>query len=165
MEGHPDASPSYTVLRSQTKEFIFRLNRYFLEEKANHATLLPVTQTRKRTADAAGISEATVKKICSHPNKMIETSPQPYKPVFTSPIKNTPKTVTNIDDFDKCVLRRTILEFYTRKDIPTLEKIKEEMKEKTGFRGSKDFYLKRWCGKKVSSLMIFKNKCFGQLMK
>lgn len=138
MEGPTDASPSYTVLRSQTKEFIFRLNRYFLQEKANRATLLPLTQARKRTADAAGISEATVKKICSHPNKMCETSPQPYKPVFDSPIKNNPKTVTNLDEFDKCVLRRTILEFYTRKEMPTLEKIKEEIQEKIDFKGSKE---------------------------
>ena len=100
MEGPPGASPSYTVLRSQTKEYIFRLNRYFLQEKANRGTLLPVTQATKRTADAFGISETTVKRICSRANKMCETSPQAYKPVFTSPIKNTPKKVTNLDDFD-----------------------------------------------------------------
>ena len=69
---------------------------------------------------------------------MCETSPQAYKPVFTSPIKNTPKKVTNLDDFDVCVLRRTILEFHARKEIPTLEEIKEKMEEKIDFRGSKE---------------------------
>ncbi|MPC10908.1 hypothetical protein E2C01_003551 [Portunus trituberculatus] len=49
MEGPPDASPSYTVMRSQIKEFIFRLNRYFLQEKANRATLLPLTQARNHS--------------------------------------------------------------------------------------------------------------------
>ncbi|XP_045117645.1 uncharacterized protein LOC123508176 [Portunus trituberculatus] len=34
---------------------------------------------------------------------MCETSPQPYKPAFTSSIKNTPKKVTNLDDFDNFV--------------------------------------------------------------
>ncbi|MPC27393.1 hypothetical protein E2C01_020563 [Portunus trituberculatus] len=34
MEGHTDASQSYCVLYSQTKEFVDRIDRYFLREKA-----------------------------------------------------------------------------------------------------------------------------------
>ena len=43
----------YVVLHSQTKEFIYRINRYFLQEKANREPLLPPSQARKHTADAA----------------------------------------------------------------------------------------------------------------
>ena len=125
MEGHRDTTPSYFVLHSQTKEVIYRMNRYFLQEKANREPLLPLTQARKRTAQAAGISEATVKRICSNANKVCDTAPSQHAPVFTSPKKNNPATATNFDDFDKCVLRRTILEFYAKKEIPTLLKIKE----------------------------------------
>ena len=35
MEGHTDASRSYCVLHRQTMEFVYRINRYFLKEKAN----------------------------------------------------------------------------------------------------------------------------------
>ena len=31
MEGQPDASLSYCVLQSQTKEFVNRINKYFLK--------------------------------------------------------------------------------------------------------------------------------------
>lgn len=89
MEGHRRTTTSHVVLHSQTKEFVYRLNRYFLEEKANQGPLLPPTQTRKRTAEAAGISEATVKRICSKPNKICDTLPQPNTPIFTSPKKRS----------------------------------------------------------------------------
>lgn len=70
MDSPPRATaPAYTVLHSQARELVYRVNKYFLHEKANRAPLLPVTQARKRTADAAGISEATVKRICSKENK------------------------------------------------------------------------------------------------
>ncbi|MPC53586.1 hypothetical protein E2C01_047482 [Portunus trituberculatus] len=88
MEGHPDASPSYCVLHSQTKEFVYRINEYFLKEKANREKRISINQARKRIADAARISEATVKWICSSANKTCGTTPQPYQPVFTSPKKN-----------------------------------------------------------------------------
>ena len=135
MSGHRDTTPSYVVLHSQTKEFIYRINRYFLQEKANRGPLLPLSQARKRTAQAAGISEATVKRICSNANQLCDTAPQQDTPVFSSPKKNRSPTVTNFDDFDKCVLRRTILEFYARKEVPTLKKIKEQLHEKIEFSG------------------------------
>lgn len=96
---------------------------------------MPPSQARKRTAQAAGISESTVKRICSHPNKIRETDPNPPTPKFTSPKKNRRPTVTNLDDFDKCVVRRTILQFYERKELPTLKKIKDALHEKIGFTG------------------------------
>ena len=139
MEGPPrSADPAYVVLHSQTKEFVYRVNTYFLQEKANRAPLLPVTQARKRTADATGISEATVKRICSKENRIRDNVPHPNPPVFTSPHKKRAQTVTNFDDFDKCVLRRLILGFYERGEIPTLQKIKDELQEKIAFKGCRE---------------------------
>lgn len=136
MDGSPrSTAPAYVRLHSQTKEFVYRVNKYFLDEKANRAPLLPVTQARKRTANATGISEATVKRICAKENKIQDTVPHPDPPVFNSPIKRRAQTVTNLDDFDKCVVRRTILGFYERREIPTLQKVKDELQEKIGFSG------------------------------
>jgi hypothetical protein len=45
-------------------------------------------------------------------------------PVFVSPRKkiNMPKKVTNLDDFNKDVVRRTVLDFYDRGEIPSVKK-------------------------------------------
>ena len=84
MEGHRDTTPSYTVLHSQTKEFLFHLYTYFLKEKANGGPLIPISQARKRAAQASNTSEATVKRHCSGAKKKCDTEPE-YKPVFSSP--------------------------------------------------------------------------------
>ena len=73
--------PAYAWLQSQTKEFVYRLNRY-LDEKANRTPLLRVTQK----------SEATVKRICSKENKIWELVPHPHLHVFTSPQKKGTKS-------------------------------------------------------------------------
>ena len=35
MEEHPDASLSYTLLHTLTKEFVYGINSYFVKERAN----------------------------------------------------------------------------------------------------------------------------------
>ena len=44
----------------------------------------------------------------------------------------------SLDDFDKCVIRRTVADMYgIRKIFPTLEKMWTELKETINFTGSK----------------------------
>lgn len=64
------------------------MNRYFLLEKVNRVPLLEDIKALKRTAHAAQVSEATVKRVCSKSNKTYDTVEAPEKPVFTSPPKN-----------------------------------------------------------------------------
>lgn len=94
------------------------------------------SQALARTAKATNVSVATVKRICSKLNKKNDTVENAENPTFTSPVKQRSCTVTNFDDFNKCLLRRTILQFYERKEFPTLYKIKEELREKISFEGS-----------------------------
>ncbi|XP_076036265.1 uncharacterized protein LOC143022129 [Oratosquilla oratoria] len=120
------------ILHSQAKEIIYNVNKYFLQEKANRGPLLPPTQALARTAKATNVSKSTVKRILSTCN----TDVAPRKPTFSSPkerIRSAP--VTDFDDFDKNVLRRCVVGFYERKEIPTLYKIKEELREKISFDG------------------------------
>lgn len=112
------------------------MNRYFLDEKANKGPLLPPTQALARTAKATKVNERTVRRICTKPNQEWWTETEHKQPVFRSPVKTQPATVTNFDDFDKRVLRRTVLNFYERNEIPTLHKITEEMREKISYKGS-----------------------------
>lgn len=62
----------------------------------------------------------------------------PERPVFSSPAKKKcAAPVTNLDDFDQRVLRRTVLIFYEWHEIPTLDKILEEFKATASFSGSR----------------------------
>ena len=132
----PTSSSPYGHLHSQAKKVIYHVNRYFLEEKANLAPLLPPSKALARTAMATKTSERTVRRICSAYNQSLRKEAAPDKPLFYSPKKkNRGKPVTGFDDFDKCVLRRTVLAFYERKELPTVYKIKEELREKIGYSG------------------------------
>ena len=57
---------------------------------------------------------------------------------FRSPNKNRnrKKPITDLDDFAKDVLRRTVLDMYIAGEFPTAHKVTNKMKEAVGFRGS-----------------------------
>lgn len=65
-------------------------------------------------------------------------------PVFSSPGKKRQKEkpITGQDEFDLCVLRRKVLEFYDRGEFPTAKKLVCEMKESIGFIGSETSMLR-----------------------
>ena len=110
MDHSPASSSPYGHLHSQAKAVIYNVNRYFLEEKGNGAPILPPSKAVARTAMATKISEATVRRICSGFNQSLDKEAAPQKPAFSSPKKkNRAEPVTGFDDFDKCVLRRTVL--------------------------------------------------------
>lgn len=136
MDRAPDSSSPYGHLHSQAKAVIFNVNRYFLEEKDNGAPILPPSKAVARTAMATKTSERTVRRICSAFNQSLHKEVAPQKATFSSPQKkNRAAPITGFDDFDKCVLRRTVLGFYERKEIPTVYKIKEELSQKIGYCG------------------------------
>lgn len=129
------ASP-YGHLHSQAKAVVFNVNRYFLDEKANRGPLLPPAKAIARTAQATKLSEKTVRRICSAYNQSFNRDPDPQEPTFSSPKrKNRTAPVTDFSDSDKCVVRRTVLGFYERKEIPTVARITEELVDKIGYNG------------------------------
>lgn len=123
-------------LSAREKELIFNVNRYFLDEKANRGPIIPPTKAVARTARATRVSEQTVQRICSKPNRALMTQISPDPPVFTTPKRKRLATVTNFDDSDKRVVRRTTLQFYEKNENPTLCKIREELKESISYNGS-----------------------------
>lgn len=44
----------------------------------------------------------------------------------------------NLDNFNRHAVRRTVLKFYKRKEILTVNKIKEELRENISFNGSSE---------------------------
>ena len=129
MAGHPARSQN---LHSQAKEVIFNVRQYFQNEKENGSIIEPLTQVNRRTALAARVSERTVENI----NKEGKKNAQNYEPRFTSPKKRQrakPIAEDFFDNFNEAVLHRTVLRFYERKEIPTLDTILEEVKENIGY--------------------------------
>lgn len=128
------SSPARRVLHSQAREIIYNVYKYFSDEKANGAPLIDISKALARAARATNISERTISRICTKARN--DAKEVPENPVFLSPTKaNRTLPVTRFDDFDQATLRRTVLQFYERREIPTLHKIREELKDKMGFSG------------------------------
>ncbi|KAL4123174.1 hypothetical protein QTP88_015397 [Uroleucon formosanum] len=68
------------------------------------------------TAGAFGVGYRTVRRICAEGKNNINPETPSADPTFVSPRKRykRAKTVTELDDFDSDVVRRTVHEFYDR---------------------------------------------------
>ncbi|XP_045105636.1 uncharacterized protein LOC123501111 [Portunus trituberculatus] len=134
MAAHPMRSQN---LHSQAKEVFFNVREYFQNEKEIGSILDSITQVNRRTASAARVSETTMENI----NREGRENAENHAPKFTSPKKrqrSKPIAEDFFDNFNEGILHRTILRFYERKGIPTLEKILEEVKESIGYPGSRE---------------------------
>ena len=128
-------------LSKQSKSIIYKVYNYLQELVANSpdATIREVfSQTQTVTGQACSIHPRTVQRICSEARKSIDAGVLPMELSFESPKKNAPrlKPTTEMDDFNKNIVRRTIQEFYDRGEYPTCQKLKEILMEKTGYSGS-----------------------------
>ena len=130
----PSKKMSLNFLDSQAKEMLCSVNKFFLEEKANKGPIIEPSRSNERTCKATNLSISTVKRICAKYNKVRHTPEELPEPEFLPPKKKKrPRTVTNLDVFAKSMLRKTILSFYERREIPTVEKIKKALKENESY--------------------------------
>ncbi|KAL4082880.1 hypothetical protein QTP88_029534 [Uroleucon formosanum] len=92
------------------------------------------TQQRAQviTAQACGISHRTVKRICAEARKSDDPETPDASPTFISPRKGykRAKTVSELDDFDSDIVRRTVYEFYDRGEYPTAQLILSAVRKK-----------------------------------
>ncbi|XP_064083062.1 uncharacterized protein LOC135199076 [Macrobrachium nipponense] len=130
MEGSPRQQ-----LSAQTREVIFNVHEYFKREKENKTVMHGFDKAVQRTMDATKQCRSTIYRICKEGKDNLEEN---EAPVFNVKKRKRPPTVTNIDGFDQCVLRRTVLGYYVRKEIPTLDSILLEVKENIGFSGCRE---------------------------
>lgn len=131
-------------IQAQTKHIIFSVYSYFkkLSQDSSHPEVANFfIQTQQRTSEACGINLSTIKRITSEGSKIPGSE---TVPCFTSPRKTYKriKYATDINDFDKDVLRRTVHEFYDRGEFPTFVNILSKYQEKTSYKGSKTYLLK-----------------------
>lgn len=129
------------MLHSQTREVIFNLYNFMKREAAEGPILLQKVQ--KRVAEATGVSRSSVQRVlleCKKQQEQPQEAEQPVIPLptFTTPKKKWKKKIkkTDLDDFDKTVVRRTIYEFHrTEGQRLTLKTLLSVLKDKIGFNG------------------------------
>jgi len=126
-------------IQSQSKKIIFNVYSYLkkLSRDSSHPEVAKFfIQTLQKTSEACGISLTTIKRITSEGLKA--PSDSGTGPIFTSPRKTYKriKYATDINDFDKDILRQTVHEFYDQGEFPTSAKILSKYQEKTGYKGS-----------------------------
>ena len=121
---------------SQSKEIIFNVSVYF-ENEAKVPSNIPVNAFVRKTEEATGVSESTIRRIRQQGGK------------FTSPLKaKQRKSQKDLDDFDLCVIRNKIHEFYTvRRQFPTLKALHKSLKDDIAYSGGKETLRK--CMKKL----------------
>jgi hypothetical protein len=118
------ASKSGSDTRRQTKKVIFNVYK-FIKDLSKQDVILPSMFARslKVTAEACGLSERTVRRICKEGKDSVtfEDAVQVQGPTFKSPRKTyrRSKPLTELDDFDADIVRRTIHEFYDRGEYST----------------------------------------------
>lgn len=128
-------------IRKQSKVLIYHVYKYFkelVESKPNTTIKELFQQTQKATSDACGVSRSTVQKICAEADRTLVVDLEGQSiPSFESPKKSSPHTkpITDLDDFDMNIVRRTVQDFYDRGEYPTLQKLKPLLDESIGFSG------------------------------
>ena len=102
-------------LSNDCKNIVLNLIRFFQLEKARGRPLYSPDNLIKRTCKAAGISYSSVYSVVNG-----KSPPESNRP------KERKKT---LDDFDRCVIKRTVHNMYYRKIAPTVSEIKKEIED------------------------------------
>ncbi|XP_054259923.1 uncharacterized protein LOC128984614 [Macrosteles quadrilineatus] len=107
------------------------------QEADNKGVTIPIAKARERTASATGVSERMVTKINGE-LKQLKSNNEDETKKFLTPKKRPGRSKTCIDDFDKCVIRRTIYNFHLQKNcLPTVNLLLQELRESIDFKGGK----------------------------
>jgi len=136
-------------ITSQTKSTIFSVYNYFkrlITNVPNMTIREAFHQTQNATAEACSVSLRTVQRLTVIGNTTLVDNDKGSsgddldKNIFPSPERKRPhkKWRTDLDNFDKDVVRRTVEEFYSKGQYPTCDKLKIVLREKIGFMESKD---------------------------
>jgi len=129
-------------LHGQSREIVYNVLMFFEEEArqwndADPNFLIPVKRCQDRCSQATGVSTRTLQRIKKEGNRLSSRTTGETR--FSTPDKKRvgKKRVTDFDEFDKTVIRRTVHDFYvTEKCVPTIVKIRLKLGEAIGYTGS-----------------------------
>ncbi|GBM61897.1 hypothetical protein AVEN_239161-1 [Araneus ventricosus] len=115
--------------------YVYSYLKELVSSKPNATVKELFLQTQKVTADVCGVSDRTVQRLCAEADMTAVAEFLNNIPVFESPKKENPRTkpITDLDDFNKSVVRQTVQEFYDRGEYPTVAKFRVCLIEKLIF--------------------------------
>ncbi|KAK4320060.1 hypothetical protein Pmani_009049 [Petrolisthes manimaculis] len=120
---------STSRFKSQARNIIWNVYRYFSAQWGGDSS----AEVLEKTAKATNVSVKTVRRV---QRQASECDPNP----ITSPVYHPKKLRVRIklDDFDKECIRKEVLSFYERGEIPTVDALLERVREEpVKFEGGK----------------------------
>ena len=114
-------------LNRTAKNIIFSIYSYF-EEQHRKSKVRVAAKLSSKTAQATGYSTCTVERVVAMKRASSGAA-------FQSPVKRYTASSIVLDDFDMEAIRRTIHDFYEKKEYPTLKKLLSVLREKGLFCG------------------------------
>ena len=127
----------HKTLSGQSREIISCVLQFMQNEAKKGVPVIPLAKVQERVAAATGISLRTVKTIAGESRK-IECGGSTSFSTPKKKLKNRNKKIV-LDDFDRCVLRRLVLNFHiNEKRVPTMKAIHKKFCSDTEYRGCVD---------------------------
>lgn len=137
MENEIQSKLKGRVVNSQSREIISNVYTFMKQEADNKSVMIPIAKARERTAAATGVSERMVTKVNAELKKL-KCNEEDEARKFLTPKKRPGRSKMCLDDFDKCVIRRTVYNFHMQKNcLPTVSLLLNELKESIDFKGGK----------------------------
>ncbi|KAJ8947626.1 hypothetical protein NQ318_002638 [Aromia moschata] len=124
------------VLSCQSREILSLVLQFMQSEARNGEPVIPLNKVQERVSAATGVSLSTVKRIRREATRIKENIQASF---VTHNKKRCTKSSLTLDDFDKGLLRRTIINFHvTEKQVPTLPRIYNKFRESIDYQGCQD---------------------------
>lgn len=126
------------TLHSEARAIVSNVTNFFKEEASAKALKYPISQATKRAAKATRLSESTIKKI----KREVKALNKSGSDILSTPGKHRKRPENRncrIDDFDKCVIRQVIQDFYIhKKKVPSISKLLPVLQQKINFKWQRE---------------------------
>ena len=125
--------------RGQTREVVLNVYNFMKKETQLAKGQVPEHYEKQAIASAEDsrkgtkVSERTFRRILGEQKS---SKPKELLSVHQSRHTKCRNVLTDVDDFDKCLIRRTICESYVQKKIlPTIPKLLSNLRDRVNFKG------------------------------
>lgn len=157
------------VLSGQTREVVANVIYFMQREAKEDKPLKDFKKVQERVAMATGVSSSTIQKITREMKSIEDGESSSFSTPNNKRQKTAPKS--NLDDFDRGVLRQFIINYYTvEKKVPTLQRIHCKFVEENGHNGSYETLRKimhdmgfRWRKTKNNRKLLMEKPAIQQL--
>jgi hypothetical protein len=126
------------TLKCQSRETVGNVMKFRQKDDDEHKCIIPVSKVHERVASATGVSKSSI----TIKNEMLNLQAGATTSYSTPKIHKTRlRPCTNLDDFDMCVVRRTIHQFYIH-EKRVVKAVLMKLRETIGYKGQASSELK-----------------------